>query len=111
MADKPVKKWRTWDRSPSEPNFSDWTYLAYNGEQIHRFPDVIDFPLTGFLNEFDVEIPEDKNQIIQAYEDFERGVADIYRVTRERQELLDKVRNEKVRMFGRQMALSLKEKK
>lgn len=108
MADKPVKKWRTWDRNPSEPNFSDWTYLAYEGEQIHRFSDVIDYPLTGFLNEFGVEMPEDKNKAIQAYEEFERKVGEINRKTRESQELLKVARDEKIRALGRRMALDLK---
>lgn len=43
-------RWRDWDRNPSEPVFTDYTYVSFDGERLFDFPNCLDYRLTPFLN-------------------------------------------------------------
>lgn len=100
------KRWKTWDRDP-EPVFTDYTYLAYDDKKIHTFP-VLDYRLTGFLNELDVVIPADVSKVVEAYERFERDACLIQRLKREKIKLLEASAEKKIIELGEKIARELK---
>lgn len=88
-----MPKWKSWDRSPSEPVFKDYTYLSYNGDKIHTFDDALDFQLTSFLNEADVSADDEeaKLKVIEAYKRFESESNRIYHNAAKKVEMLQKI--------------------
>jgi len=107
MLDKD-KLWRTWDRSPSEPNLRDYTYLAYKGEKIWTF-DVLDFRLTGFLNEKNVVVNGTISAVVEAYKRFDKESSPICTTTSDKIKILEESRALKIKQLGEKIAQELKE--
>jgi hypothetical protein len=102
-------KWYTWDRNPSEPNFSDWTNLGYGSEKVHRFGDTLDFKLTPFLNNENIKSPDDPTTIVQAYERFNTEAGEIWTNTENKIKLLQESRKKRLNELGVKIAQELKE--
>lgn len=103
--------WRTWDRNPSEPNFKDYTYLSYKGETIHTFDTTLDFCLTKYLNECQVEAQEDNfKTVIDAFIHFENEAYQICQDVNKQIENLKQRRNERIAQLGNKIALNLEDK-
>jgi len=47
--------WTDRDRSPSEPNFTDYTYVYFQGHKIGEIKDCISYSLTPYLNEAEID--------------------------------------------------------
>lgn len=103
--------WRTWDRSPSEPNFRDYTYLSYKGNKIHTFDTTLDFCLTKHLNEYQVEVQEDNfKPVVDAFIYFENEAHQICQDINKQIEDLKQKRNERITQLGNKIALNLEDK-
>lgn len=102
--------WRTWDRNP-EPNFRDYTYLSYKGNKIYTFDTTLDFCITKYLNEHQVEVQEDNfEQVIDAFIYFEKEAHQICQDVNKQIEELKQIRNEKIHQLGNKIALNLEDK-
>jgi hypothetical protein len=109
------KRWRTWDRNPSEPVFRDYTYVNYLDTHIETFPDCLDFNLTNFLNQNNVKLsnPPTEEEIaltVEAFNEYEKKCSEISTNTRRKIEMLNNSRSERMLRLGDDMAKELQEK-
>lgn len=105
-----ANKWRTWDRDPN-PGYRDYTYLAYNNHVIYDFDFVLDYTLTRFLNQINLElISVDKpnvDKVKDAYLQFEDEANLISQDTAQKIKILEKNKTKKINELGLKIANQL----
>jgi len=103
--------WKTRDRNPSEPQFTDYTYIFYRGEKFAEVEDTLRYRLTKYLNENEVEISSHQYQLAtDAFIEFEQVATELAIETGKMIQQLEDNRNQKIQSLGETIALKLKTK-